>query len=90
MNLPNKLTVIRILLAPIFLLLLLWEFPFHNLTAGLVFGAAALTRYVRRENRRSRGLITNLGKFLDPLATKMRPRRRSSASWRRGGWTCGR
>lgn len=51
MNLPNKLTVIRILLAPIFLLLLLWEFPFHNLTAGLVFGAAALTRYVRRENR---------------------------------------
>ena len=43
MNLPNKLTVIRILLAPIFLLLLLWEFPFHNLTAGLVFGAAALT-----------------------------------------------
>lgn len=71
MNLPNKLTVIRILLAPIFLLLLLWEFPFHNLTAGLVFGAAALTDMFDGKIARSRGLITNLGKFLDPLADKM-------------------
>ena len=69
MNLPNKLTVIRILLAPIFLLLLLWEFPFHNLTAGLVFGAAALTDMFDGKIARSRGLITNLGKFLDPLTT---------------------
>ena len=71
MNLPNKLTVIRILLAPIFLLLLLWEFPFHNLTAGLVFGAAALTDMFDGKIARSRGLITNLGKFLDPLADKL-------------------
>ncbi|MBR2406306.1 MAG: CDP-diacylglycerol--glycerol-3-phosphate 3-phosphatidyltransferase [Clostridia bacterium] len=71
MNLPNKLTVIRIVLAPLFLLLTLVEFPFHNLAAGLVFGAAALTDMFDGKIARSRGLITNLGKFLDPLADKM-------------------
>ena len=71
MNLPNKLTVVRIVLAPLFLLLSLWQFPFHNLVAGLVFGAAALTDMFDGKIARARGLITNLGKFLDPLADKM-------------------
>ena len=71
MNLPNKLTVVRIVLAPLFLLVALWDFPFHDLTAGLVFGAAALTDMFDGRIARSRGLITNLGKFLDPLADKM-------------------
>ena len=71
MNLPNKLTVVRIILAPLFLLLLMVEFPFHYLIAGLVFGAAALTDMFDGKIARSRGLITNLGKFLDPLADKM-------------------
>ena len=71
MNLPNKLTVVRIILAPLFLLLTLVNFPFHNLVAGLVFGAAALTDMFDGKIARSRGLITNLGKFLDPLADKM-------------------
>lgn len=71
MNLPNKLTVMRIVMAPLFLLLLFWEFPFHHLAAGLVFGAAALTDMFDGRIARRRGLITNLGKFLDPLADKM-------------------
>lgn len=71
MNLPNKLTVVRIVLAPLYLLLMLWDFPFHYLIAGLVFGAAALTDMFDGKIARSRGLITNLGKFLDPLADKM-------------------
>ena len=71
MNLPNKLTVIRIILAPLFLLLMMLEFPFHYLAAGLVFGAAALTDMFDGRIARSRGLITNFGKFLDPLADKM-------------------
>ena len=71
MNLPNKLTVIRIALAPLYLLLLLWEFPFHHVVAGLVFGAAALTDLFDGRIARRRGLITNFGKFLDPLADKM-------------------
>ncbi len=71
MNLPNKLTVIRIAMAPLFLLLALVEFPFHNLVAGVVFGVAALTDMFDGRIARSQGLITNLGKFLDPLADKM-------------------
>ncbi len=71
MNLPNKLTVVRIILAPLFLLLTLVEFPCHYLAAGLVFGAAALTDMLDGRIARAQGLITNLGKFLDPLADKM-------------------
>ena len=71
MNLPNKLTVLRIVLAPLFLLLALWEFPFHYAASLVVFIAAALTDMFDGKIARSRGLITNLGKFLDPLADKM-------------------
>lgn len=71
MNLPNRLTVIRIIMAPLFLLLLMVDFPFHTLVAALVFGAAVLTDMFDGRIARSRGLITNLGKFLDPLADKM-------------------
>ena len=71
MNLPNKLTVLRILLSPVFLLLLLWEFPYHNIAALVVFALAALTDMMDGNIARSRGLITNFGKFLDPLADKM-------------------
>lgn len=71
MNLPNKLTILRVVLAPLFLLLLLWDFPFHYLAAGLTFGAAALTDLFDGRIARGRGLVTNFGKFLDPLADKM-------------------
>lgn len=71
MNTPNKLTVFRIVLVPIYLLLMVLDFPFHYLAAGLVFGLAALTDLFDGRIARSRGLITNLGKFLDPLADKM-------------------
>lgn len=71
MNLPNRLTVVRIVLAPLFLLLMMVEFPFHHLAAMAVFGAAALTDMFDGRIARRRGLITNLGKFLDPLADKM-------------------
>lgn len=68
MNLPNKLTVVRVALAPIFLVVLLMEQYF---IAGLIFGAAALTDYFDGRLARSQNIITNLGKFLDPLADKM-------------------
>ena len=71
MNLPNRLTVARILLAPVFLILLMVDFPCHYLAAGLVFGAAALTDLFDGKIARGRGLVTNLGKFLDPIADKM-------------------
>lgn len=71
MNLPNRLTVARILLAPVFLILLMVDFPCHYLAAGLVFGAAALNDLFDGKIARGRGLVTNLGKFLDPIADKM-------------------
>lgn len=71
MNLPNKLTVVRILLTPLFLLFAVWDFPFHYAVSLVVFIAAALTDMFDGRIARARGLITNLGKFLDPLADKM-------------------
>ena len=71
MNLPNKLTVGRILATPVFMLLMLWEFPGHYLAALVVFAAAALTDLLDGRIARSRHLVTDFGKFLDPLADKM-------------------
>lgn len=71
MNMPNRLTVIRIIMSPLFLLVMLLDFPFHYLTAGLIFGGAAITDMLDGRIARNRGLITNFGKFLDPLADKM-------------------
>ncbi len=71
MNLPNRLTMARIVMVPLFMLCFLWNFPFHYLVSGLVFGAAALTDMFDGKIARARNLITNLGKFLDPIADKM-------------------
>ena len=71
MKLPNRLTLLRVLLVPIYMWILLWEFPYHYLVAGLIFGAAALTDFFDGKIARSRGLITNFGKFVDPIADKM-------------------
>ncbi len=71
MNLPNKLTVARCIMAPLFLAVLLLEFPFHYAVALVLFIVASLTDMWDGNIARSRGLITNLGKFLDPLADKM-------------------
>ena len=70
-NLPNRLTLGRIAAVPIFLLLLLLNFPFHCFAALAVFVAASLTDLFDGKIARSRGLITDFGKFLDPIADKM-------------------
>ncbi len=71
MNLPNKLTIARIMMVPLYMVLLLLHFPFHYLAALLVFIAASLTDYFDGKIARSQNLVTNLGKFLDPIADKM-------------------
>ena len=70
MNLPNKLTLVRCILTPIFLACLIIEFPFHYAAALLVFIVASLTDYFDGMIARKHNLVTNLGKFLDPLADK--------------------
>lgn len=71
MNLPNKLTILRIILVPFMVAAMLVEFPFHYLVAGLIFGAASLTDYFDGKIARERNLITNFGKFADPIADKI-------------------
>ena len=72
MNTPNKVTLLRLLLVPFFVLfLLLPAVPHHYLLAGLVFGAAALTDHFDGRLARKHGQITDFGKFADPLADKI-------------------
>ncbi len=70
MNLPNKLTLARCVLTFVFLAVLLVDFPFHYGAALLIFIVASLTDMLDARIARSRQLVTNLGKFLDPLADK--------------------
>ncbi|WBY63775.1 MAG: CDP-diacylglycerol--glycerol-3-phosphate 3-phosphatidyltransferase [Thermocaproicibacter melissae] len=72
MNLPNKLTVLRVVLVPVFAVLVLYSFlPYHTVWALVVFLAASLTDHYDGKIARERNLVTNFGKFLDPLADKL-------------------
>ena len=71
LNLPNKLTLIRMFLAPIYLALMLIEFPYHYIVALAVFAVASLTDMLDGKIARKNNLITVFGKLLDPLADKM-------------------
>ena len=74
MNLPNKLTLIRICMVPVFMIFLVVPLPMaENLRlacAAALFIAASLTDMLDGKIARSRGLITDFGKFMDPLADK--------------------
>ena len=71
MNLPNKLTVLRMILVPFFVLALLWPFPHHYLVALALFGAASYTDHLDGMLARKHNQITDFGKFMDPLADKI-------------------
>ncbi|MCL6639651.1 MAG: CDP-diacylglycerol--glycerol-3-phosphate 3-phosphatidyltransferase [Firmicutes bacterium] len=71
MNLPNRLTVARILLIPLFLAVASLKYPYTDYIAGALFVAGAVTDgldgYIARKNK----LVTIFGKFMDPLADKI-------------------
>lgn len=72
MNLPNKLTVLRVILVPFFIFFLLTDFTGADaLLAFILFAAASITDALDGHIARSRNLVTNFGKFLDPLADKV-------------------
>ena len=71
MNLPNKLTLLRIILVPFFIIAMLVNFSFHYLVAGCIFGVASVTDTLDGKIARSRNLVTDFGKFADPLADKI-------------------
>lgn len=71
MNLPNKLTLLRIILVPVFLVCMYLDFSMHYLCALLVFAAASVTDALDGKIARKYHLITTFGKFADPLADKI-------------------
>lgn len=72
MNLPNKITMIRFLMIPLFILVIsLWHNAAGDFVAFLLFAGAACTDFIDGHIARSRNLITDFGKFMDPLADKV-------------------
>ena len=71
MNLPNKITMARIIMIRFFIIALLVNFPFHEPIAVVIFIVASASDAVDGHLARSRNLITDFGKFMDPLADKL-------------------
>lgn len=72
MNLPNKISIARIGMIPIFVCVFFLDIiPFHYGISAIIFVLAACTDFIDGYIARSRGLVTNLGKFLDPIADKV-------------------
>ena len=71
MNLPNKLTIIRIILAPVFMIFFLIDNVYSRYFSTLIFIVAALTDMYDGYLARKTGVITGFGKFMDPLADKI-------------------
>ncbi len=70
-NVPNVLTLLRILLVPVVVVGLLGETPNGDLLAAIVFALASLTDWVDGYLARARGAITTFGKLMDPIADKL-------------------
>lgn len=72
MNLPNKLTLLRILLIPVFIVFATpSDLPYRYLIACAIFAIASFTDYLDGSIARKNGMVTDFGKFADPLADKI-------------------
>ena len=73
MNLPNKLTVLRVIMVPFFVFFMLTDVggPANKWIALVLFCVASLTDMLDGKIARARNLVTNFGKFMDPLADKL-------------------
>ena len=71
MNLPNKLTMLRIIMIPFFVFFLLSNIPGKDIIALVLFCAASLTDLADGKIARKYNLVTDFGKFMDPLADKL-------------------
>lgn len=72
MNLPNKLTILRTILIPFFLVAMLWDqVPYGNWIALTIFAIASITDMLDGMIARKHNLVTNFGKFMDPIADKL-------------------
>jgi CDP-diacylglycerol--glycerol-3-phosphate 3-phosphatidyltransferase len=71
LNLPNVLTVLRIMLVPVLVVALLGDTPAGDVLAAIVFALASLTDFIDGYLARARGAVTTFGKLMDPLADKL-------------------
>ena len=71
MNLPNKLTCLRMVMVPFFVAAMVIPFQHHHFVALVLFTAASITDLLDGKIARKQGLITDFGKFMDPLADKI-------------------
>ena len=71
LNLPNVLTMLRIMLVPVLVVALLGNTPSGDVLAAVVFALASLTDFIDGYLARTRDSITNFGKLMDPLADKL-------------------
>ena len=71
MNLPNKITIFRMFIAPIFLAVYLAGIPHRFLLSAVIFALGAITDALDGRIARKNNIVTNFGKLLDPIADKM-------------------
>ena len=71
MNLANKLTLLRVIMIPAFVLVMYADFAYNNYVALVIFAVASFTDFLDGYIARSRNLVTDFGKFMDPLADKI-------------------
>ncbi len=71
LTIPNQLTILRIILTPVFLYLILQSSPAKQLYASIIYTIASLTDWYDGWYARKFGVITRLGQFMDPLADKI-------------------
>ena len=75
MNLPNKITIARVCMIPLFMIVLMcganYEWPYYHIWSAIIFAIASMTDGIDGHIARSRGLVTDFGKFMDPLADKL-------------------
>ena len=71
MNLPNSLTILRVIMIPLFVVAKLWDSPNADIVAGCIFIAACVTDFFDGYLARKYNQITTFGKFMDPLADKL-------------------
>lgn len=71
MNTPNKLTIARVIITPLFMLAFLSSIPHRFLIGAIIFSIASITDAVDGKLARKYNQITTFGKFLDPVADKM-------------------
>lgn len=71
MNLPNRITVFRMFIAPIFLVIYFLDIEHKMLISALIFALGAVTDAIDGHLARKNNIVTNFGKFLDPIADKM-------------------